>query len=133
MILMKKILNQGNSHRDTLLWTKSTPVFLPADEKASWLVLPSSVSLPSDGTVQPETTYSCILKVNGHVWESQKRISMNTNHSYHQHSSPKVSLNWSNNKVRFSFNEPNRKKWGARLVDVIKHLSHQVFLLWHCH
>ena len=47
--------------------TKSTPVFLPADEEASWLLLPSSVSLLSSITVQPENTYSCILKVIGQV------------------------------------------------------------------
>ena len=56
--------------------TKTTPVFLPADGEASWLLLPSSVSLLSGGTVQPENTYSCILKVTGQVWESQKRISI---------------------------------------------------------
>ena len=43
--------------------TKTTPIFLPADEKTSWLLLPSSVSLLSGGIVQPENTYSCILKV----------------------------------------------------------------------
>ena len=54
--------------------TKTTPVILPADGEAFWLLLPSSVSLLSGGTVQPENTYSCILKVTGQVWESQKRI-----------------------------------------------------------
>ena len=62
--------------------TKTTPVFLPADGEASWSLLPSSVSLLSGGTVQPENTYFCILKVTGQVWESQKRISINTDHSY---------------------------------------------------
>ena len=47
--------------------TKTTPVFLPADAEASWLLLPSLVSLLSGGTVQPENTYSHILKVTGHV------------------------------------------------------------------
>ena len=56
--------------------TKNTPVFLPADGEASWLPLPSLVSLLSGGTVQPENTYSCILKVTGLVWESPK----NDNH-----------------------------------------------------
>ena len=32
---------------------KTAPVFLPADGQASWLLLPSLVSLLSDGTVQP--------------------------------------------------------------------------------
>ena len=57
---------------------KTTPVFLPADGEAFWSLLPSSVSLLSDSTVQPENTYSRILKVTGQVWESQKKISMNT-------------------------------------------------------
>ena len=47
--------------------TKTTQVFLPADGEASWSLLPSSVSLLSGGTVQPENTYSCILKVTGQV------------------------------------------------------------------
>ena len=47
--------------------TKSTLVFLPADEEASWSLLPSLVSLLSGGTVQPKNTYSHILKVTGHV------------------------------------------------------------------
>ena len=92
--------------------TKTTLVFLPANGKSCWSLLPSLLSLLSGGTVQPENTYSCILNVTGQVWESQKRISINTNYSYHPHSS----LNWSNNKVRFSFNQPNRKRLGAKLV-----------------
>ena len=47
--------------------TETTLVFLPADGEASWLLLPSSVSLLSGGTVQPENTYFCILKVTGQV------------------------------------------------------------------
>ena len=47
--------------------TKITPVFLPADGEASWSLRPSSVSLLSGGTVQPENTYSRILKVTGQV------------------------------------------------------------------
>ena len=56
--------------------TKITLVFLPADGEASWLILPSSVSLISGSIVQPENTYSRIHKVTGHVWEGQKRISI---------------------------------------------------------
>ena len=47
--------------------TKTTPVFLPGDGEASWFQLPISVSLLSGGTVQPENTYSHILKVTGQV------------------------------------------------------------------
>ena len=47
--------------------TKTTLVLLPADGEASWLLLPSLVSLLSGGTVQPENTYSRILKVTGQV------------------------------------------------------------------
>ena len=43
--------------------TKTILVFLPANGEASWSLLPRSVSLLSGGTVQPEITYSCILKV----------------------------------------------------------------------
>ena len=64
--------------------TKTTPVFLPADGEASWLLLPSSVSLLLGGTVQPENTYSRILTVTGQVLESRKSISINTNRRYHQ-------------------------------------------------
>ena len=47
--------------------TKTTAVFLPADGEASWLLLPSLVSLLSGGTVQAENTYSHILKVTDQV------------------------------------------------------------------
>ena len=47
--------------------TKTTPVFLPADGEASWLLLQSLVSSLSDSLVQPEYTYSRILKVTGQV------------------------------------------------------------------
>ena len=43
--------------------TKTTPLFLPADGEATWLLLSSLVSLPSGGTVQPGNTYFCILEV----------------------------------------------------------------------
>ena len=39
-----------------------TSVFLIADGEASWSLLPSSVSILSGSTVQPENTYSRILK-----------------------------------------------------------------------
>ena len=45
---------------------KTTPVFLPADGEASWSLLLSSVSLLPGSTMQPENTYSCLLKVTGH-------------------------------------------------------------------
>ena len=41
---------------------KLSPVFLPADGEASWLLLLSSASLLSGGTVQPENTNSCTFK-----------------------------------------------------------------------
>ena len=112
--------------------TKSTLLFLPVVGEASWLLLQSSIYLLSGGAVQPENSYSYMLKVTGQVWESQKRISVNNDYRYHQHSSPEASLNWSSSKVSFSFNQPNRKRWGVKLVDV-KHLLHKAFLLWHHH
>ena len=65
--------------------TKTTPVFFPADGEASWSLLTSLVSLLSGGTVQPENTYSRILKVTGQVWETQKKDKYQ--HSYRQRSS----------------------------------------------
>ena len=47
--------------------TETILVFVPADGEASWLLLPSSVSLLSGSRVQPENTYSCMLKVTNHV------------------------------------------------------------------
>ena len=47
--------------------TKTTSVLLPANGKVSWLLLSSLVSLLSGGTVEPENTYSHILKVTGQV------------------------------------------------------------------
>ena len=111
--------------------SKTILVFLPADGEASWSLLPHLVSLLLGATVQPENTYSCNLKVVCQVWESQKKISINTNHSYHQRSSPWTSLNWFTNKIRF--NQPIRKRMGARLVNVIKQLPDNVFLLWYYH
>ena len=84
---LENIHTTGNSCRDTFpcaTWHWSIPVFLPADGEAFWSLYPSSVSLLSGGTMQPENTYSCIIKVTDQVWENQKRISININHSYHQ-------------------------------------------------
>ena len=47
--------------------TKTTLVFLSVDGEASWSLLPSSVDLLSGATVQPENTYSRMLKVTGQV------------------------------------------------------------------
>ena len=47
--------------------TKTTPVFSPVDEEASWSLLPSSLSLLLSRRVQPEDIYSHILKVTGQV------------------------------------------------------------------
>ena len=113
--------------------TKTILVFLPADGETSWLLLPTLVSLLSSSSVQSEDTYFCILKVTEQIWESQKRVSIKSNHNYHQRSSPWGSFKWSNNKIRFNFNQPNRKRWGVRLVNIVKQLPQKVFLLWHHH
>ena len=102
------------------LITATTSVHLPksvSTDLTKKSLLPSSVYLLSSNTVQSQNTYFCILKVTGQVWESQKRININTNHSYNRCSSPLVSLNRSNKKFRFSFNHPNKKRWGTWLVD----------------
>ena len=58
--------------------TKITLVFLPANGEVSYLLLPSSVSLLSGGTVQPKNTYSSILKVTGQVFISMLNINFIT-------------------------------------------------------
>ena len=52
--------------------TKTTRVFLSADGEASWSLLPSLVSLLSGGKVQPENTYSSILKATGHFHDEPR-------------------------------------------------------------
>ena len=47
--------------------TKTTLVFLPADGEASWSLLPRLVSLLSGGTVQPENSYFCNVKMTGQI------------------------------------------------------------------
>ena len=59
-----------------------------------------------------------------------KKITINTNHSHLQHSSPYASLNRSNNKIKFSVNQPSRKRWGTRLVVVIKHSPYKTVSPW---
>ena len=76
---LRNIHTTGNSCRDALpcanMALKLPRYFYLLMGEASWSLLPSSVSLLSGSTVQPENTYSCILKVTGQVWENQKRIS----------------------------------------------------------
>ena len=55
------------THFDAQYGTKTTLVFLSDDGETSWSLLPSLVSLLSCSTVQPENTYSSILKVTGQV------------------------------------------------------------------
>ena len=68
---LRNIHATGNSFTDAFpcvnIALKLPPVFLPADGEASWLLLPSSISLLAGGIVQPENTYSRNLKVTGQV------------------------------------------------------------------
>ena len=65
--------------------TKTTSVFL----RRSLLIAPSNfVLLTIRRCSEPENAYSCILKVTGEVWEGQKWISINNNHSFRQRLSP---------------------------------------------
>ena len=73
------------------LGPETTSGFLVNDGEASWLLLLSSFFIIPGRTLQPENTYSCILKVTGHV--------------------------------------ENRKRWGANMVYVAKHLPYKAFLL----
>ena len=91
----------------------------PADGEASWSLLPSSVSLLSSRTVQPENTYSRIRKATGQVWESQKKISITlitATTSVHLPKPVSTDLKIKPDSVL------------TKLVDV-KHLPHKAFLL----
>ena len=68
--------------------TKTNPVFLPADGDYYGLLLSSLASLLSGDTVQPENTYSCILKMTDHGMRKLKRTSININYSYQWRSFP---------------------------------------------
>ena len=68
--------------------TKTTQYLYMKMEKPLGKYFPSSVFLLLGGTMQIVNTYPCVLKLIGQVWESHKTISINTNHSYHQCSSP---------------------------------------------
>ena len=46
------------THFHALHGTKTNPLFLPADGEASWLLLPTWVSVLSGGTVEPDNTYA---------------------------------------------------------------------------
>ena len=67
--------------------TNTTPVFLLADEEASWSLLPSSVSLLSGAAYCNQETpipASSMWQVRSE--KAKKGISINTNHSYHRRS-----------------------------------------------
>ena len=82
---LRNIHTIENTYRDTLLEisarthfhaqndTGITPVILPADGETSRSLLPSSIYLLSNHTVQPENNCFCIFKVIGKVWKAKKR------------------------------------------------------------
>ena len=99
---------------------KTALLILPADGEASWSLLPLL-----------ENTYSCILLyVRPEIAKKRYTSALITAFTPISQS---PSLNWSNNKIKFRFNETNRKRWGVRLVNVKKHLPAKVFLLWYQH
>ena len=63
--------------------TKTTPVFLLSNGEAPWSLLPSSVSLLYDGTVQSPIPVYLRLQVRSEE-AKKERISISNNHSYHQ-------------------------------------------------
>ena len=58
--------------------TKNSLVYLPVDGEVSWSLQFWSPYY-QDNTVQPENTFTCILKVLGHLWKKQKKINININ------------------------------------------------------
>ena len=133
---LRNIHTTGNNCRDALLGAnvalKLPRYFYLLMEKHLGRYFPIRSPYYHVARCNQKNIYSLILNVTCQVWESQTWISINTNQSYHQRSSPEASLNWSNNKTRFSFNQPIRKRWRAKPVNV-KHLPHEVFLSWYHH
>ena len=74
----------SGTHFHVKYGTKTTLLFLPADAEAFLMLFSSSASLLSGSTVQPQNTYSCILKVTGQARESQKRITLTSVKASHQ-------------------------------------------------
>ena len=62
---------------------KTTPIFLPADGEASWSLRPSSFSLISGITVQPENTYTQGDRSNLKNQKKKKKRMISINTSIH--------------------------------------------------
>ena len=63
-----------SAHINSKRLLTSVALLLRLSKRGTMPLLPGLVSLLSGGTLQLENTYSCILNVTGHIWESQKRI-----------------------------------------------------------
>ena len=105
------------------------PVFLPADGEASWLLIVLFRIWRHIATRKHLFLYSQCAR-------SGLRKPKKDDHENQSQLLPVfVSLSQSQLiwQLILSFNQPNRKRYRARLVIVIKHLPHNVFLLWHHH
>ena len=92
---------------------KTTPVVLPADWETKRSLLPSLVSsLNSRYQSRSEKAKKGLAST---------LITASTSVLYPK---PVSSENW----FRFSLNQPNKKRWNATLVNVMKHLPNKVFL-----
>ena len=83
-----KIERQALSTWDTNTWSDFYDTHSELICHNKWHPRTSEISTPLEmsphhSRVQPKNTYSSILKETSQVWESQKRISINTNHSCH--------------------------------------------------
>ena len=76
-----------------------------------------------DNMLEPENTYSCVLK----------KRDRNCNQYYLQLPLAFISQVWSQLLNCSSFNQPNRKEWGAMLVHALWNLLDQVLLLRNHH
>ena len=128
------IWTTGNRDRDTppwATWQWNYLVFSPADGEASWLVLPSLVSLLSGNRKQ--CNQKTPISVSSRWQVKLEKAKMGKDQYWLQLPSAFVSLSQSQLIwcFRFIFNQLNRKRWGARLANVIKYLAHKALSLWH--
>ena len=131
---LENIWTTGNRDRDTppwATWQWNYLVFLHADGEASWLVLPSLVSLLSGNRKQ--CNQKTPISVSSRWQVKLEKAKMGKDQYWLQLPSAFVSLTQSQLIwcFRFIFNQLNRKRLGARLANVIKYLAHKALSLWH--
>ena len=115
----------------------------PKQVRQGWCLGPSRTGLENLGITPLQLTMHCVISKQYMVQRGQSQTSHpQKGHSpvyykyHHQQLQPAFIFLCQYQHIqlfRFSFNQSNKIRWGARLVDVIKHLSHKLFLLQQHH